>query len=113
MNKYEYTADMREISGFGGGYEDACRNMVIAGLNWCDEHWDANVTYKEYENIYGITFDESEDCKKMQEAMLAVNDGCSGAQMQASMSHVMAARKLGWEEYCKQMREMKIAEEKE
>lgn len=113
MNKYEYTADMREISGFGGGYEDACRNMVVAGLNWCDEHPNADLSYKEYQNIYGITTDESEDMKLMQKAMAAVNDGCSGAQMQASMAHVMAVRKYGWDDYCRQMREMKIAEEKE
>jgi len=31
-SKYKYTDDMGEISGFGGGYEQTCRNMVIAGI---------------------------------------------------------------------------------
>ena len=38
MSKYVYTDNMSEISGFGGGYEAACRAMVVAGL----EHLDAN-----------------------------------------------------------------------
>ena len=32
MSKYQYTDDMAEISGFGGGYESTCRAMVAAGL---------------------------------------------------------------------------------
>jgi len=27
-NKYEWNDNMREISGFGGGYEQMCRNML-------------------------------------------------------------------------------------
>lgn len=112
MEKYQFTEDMREISGFGGGYEQACRDMVVAGMNWYDANPKALVDFSQYENVYGITFDESDDCKALQKAMLEVNDGCSGAQMQASLNHVVNAKKMGWEEYQKKMRELKL-EEKE
>ena len=98
-SKYQFTDKMGEISGFGGGYEEACRAMVVAGLEWCDKHPKADISYKEYKNIYGLTTGESDDCKKMEDAMSAVNDGCSGAQMQACKSHIMFIRKNGWDKY--------------
>jgi hypothetical protein len=104
MGKYEYTEKMDEISGFGGGYEEACRKMVIAGLEWCDENQDADLGYKEFENVYGLTTDESEDTKKMQGVMLsAVDNDCTVAMMQATMSHVMFVRKNGWDKYVEEM----------
>ena len=39
---YSFTPDMREISGFGGGYEQTCRNMLIAAVEWLDAHPDFN-----------------------------------------------------------------------
>ena len=101
--KYDYSKVKREISGFGGGYEDACRNMVIAGLEYLDANPDSDISYKEYKNIYGLTTGESEDCKKMEKAMLTVNDGCSGAQMQASKGHIMFIHKNGWDKYVEEM----------
>jgi hypothetical protein len=98
--KYEYPENSREISGFGGGYEDACRTMVITAMNWLDENPNADISYKEYQNIYGLTTGESDDCKKMQEVMMkAVDDNCSGAMMQACLGHIMYAHKNGWEKY--------------
>lgn len=102
-NKFNYTDGCREISGFGGGYESACRDMVIVGMNWLDKNKKAKINFKQYKNIYGITFDESKDCKKMQKVMLAVNDGCSGAQMQACTNHIMFAHTNGWDKYIKEM----------
>ncbi|KKK72152.1 hypothetical protein LCGC14_2906720, partial [marine sediment metagenome] len=32
MTVREYTDDMSELSGFGGGYEANCRAMVLGGL---------------------------------------------------------------------------------
>lgn len=87
-SKYQYTGNMREISGFGGGYEAACRAMVVAGLECWDLHPDADVSYKTIKNVFGLTTGESEDCKKMEKAMLAVNEGCSGAQMQSCKKHI-------------------------
>lgn len=108
--KYDYSKVNREISGFGGGYEKACRKMVVAGLKWWDAHPNADVSYKEYKNIYGLTTGESDDCKKMEEAMLKVVNDCSGAMMQAAKSHIMFIHKNGWEKYVEEMN--KVEEEK-
>jgi len=105
---------MGEISGFGGGYEDACRKMVIAGLEWCDEHPDADLKYKQFEGVTGLTFDESDDMKLMQEAMLtAIGHDCTGAMMQATMNHVMFVRKNGWEKYVEEMSKKEERHEKD
>jgi len=101
---YGYTTEMGEISGFGGGYENACRSMVIAALKWCEENPKAKLSYKEFKGITGLTSDESPDMKKMQEVMLKVtNNDCTGAMMQACMSHVMFIRKNGWDKYRSEM----------
>jgi hypothetical protein len=101
---YKYTETCREISGFGGGYEDACRNMVIAGMEWLDSHKDANPTFDQFQNIYGLTTNENADMESMQSAMnKVIDDGASGAMMQASTSHVLYALKNGWEKYIEEM----------
>lgn len=110
MSKYQYTPEMNEISGFGGGYEEVCRKMVIAGLEWADAKGDADPRWKESEQIYGITIDENEDAKAMQNAMLkAADNDCTGAMMQATMNHVLYVLKNGWDKYVALMSEKKTA----
>lgn len=112
-SKFEYSKGCTEISGFGGGYEEICRKMVIAGMEWLDSHPKAKISYKEYKNIYGITTGESKDCKKMQDVMLKASDNdCTGAMMQATLSHVMYAHKNGWEKYISEMKAKKSKKEK-
>lgn len=106
MSKYSYNEGSREISGFGGSYEEACRKMVIAGMEWWDEHPEADVRWQEAKNIRGIQFNESEDCKAMQKHMSeAVGDDATGAMMQYTCNHVLAARRLGWDGYMEKMKE--------
>lgn len=105
MSKYTYKNIEREISGFGGGYEKSCRNMVIAGMEWLDAHPEAKPTFKQYANVYGITAEENNDMEAMQAAMLRVCDDCTGAMMQACTNHVLKAREVGWEEYTRLMNE--------
>lgn len=100
----KYTEEMREISGFGGGYEETCRNMVLAALDWLDENPEADLSYKTFKQVYGLTTDESDDMKTMQGVMVkAANNDCTGAMMQATCAHVMFIRKEGWEKYVEEM----------
>ena len=100
----EYTKDMGEISGFGGGYEEACRKMVLAGLDWFDANPDADPQFHGYEGIYGIITEDNDDAKALTEAVVAPAKGdCTGAMHQATMGHVMAARRLGWDGYVAEM----------
>lgn len=101
--KYQFTENMQEISGMGGGYEKACRNMVIAGLEWFDKNPDADPKFEQFKNIYGITANENKDMKAMQDAMLKVCEGCSGAMMQATTNHVLFIKANGWDKYVEEM----------
>lgn len=103
MNR-DYSIVKREISGFGVGYEKTCREMVLAALKWFDKNPKADLKYKEFKNGYGITTGESEDMKKMQKAMLkAAKNDCTGAMMQATMSHAMYIIANGWNKYVEEM----------
>lgn len=114
-SKYVWTDDMREISGFGGGYEATCRAMVVAGLEWFDAlpKDTAEPTFKQFKNIVGVISASNPNAKAMQAAMLKAPgaDGCTGAMMQFSVHHVMKALELGWSAYVEKMRELKRAED--
>lgn len=102
--KREYTEKMGEISGFGGGYEQACRKMVLGGLDWLDKNPEANPVFQEFKNVYGVTTGENDDMKNMQSAMFeASGKDCTGAMMQACTSHILFIKKNGWEKYVDEM----------
>ena len=106
MNDYAWTPDMGEISGFGGEYEEACRQMLRQGLQWCDAHPDAKPRYKGFENVYGLCIDDNEDAKQLDKALTAdIPGGPTGAMHQAVVSHIFFIRANGWEAYCAKMRE--------
>lgn len=109
LKRYEYPEGTREISGFGGDYEAACRAMVKAGCEWFDEHPDAEPKFGTFKQIYGITTDENDDAKSLTKTMLAaVADTPTGAMHQASLGHVFAIQKHGWDGY---LEELKKADE--
>lgn len=104
----QWSEDMGEISGFGGGYEATCRAMVLAGIKWFDEHPEGDPKYMGFEGVHGIILEDNEDAKALTAAIIAASGGdCTGAMHQACVSHAIAYRRLGWDEYCKQLRERK------
>lgn len=104
MSKYKYTPEMREISGFGGGYEETCRAMVVAGLEWLDQNPQANPEFSHYSNVYGIINKENDDAKALSEAVVAAaNHDCTGAMHQATISHILWIKKNGWDKYVENM----------
>ncbi len=119
--KYQWTDDMREISGFGGGYELACRAMVSAGLDWWDKNPTAKPEFQGYKGITGIISENNADAKALTEAILdaeieengkkeKVRGNCTGAMHQFSVMHCLQAHRLGWEEYSRLMREARQRE---
>ena len=106
MSKYVYTDDMSEISGFGGGYESACRAMVVAGLEHLDANPHADPQFHGYQGIYGSITEDNADAKALSEAVVkAANGDCTGAMHQAAISHVLWIRENGWDRYCAESRE--------
>ena len=120
MNEKAWTEDMGEISGFCGGYEAVCRSMVLAGIRWIDEHPDAVLTYEGSPQIFGVITETSDDAKALEAAMMDApvlldgkqiqahaEDGCTGAMHHAAVNHVNAYKRLGWDEYRRQLREQR------
>ena len=101
---YEFTPDMGEISGFGGGYEQACRDMLKAGMEWCDEHPEADPKFHGFKNVYGIVMEDNDDAKALSKAIVAgAGNDCTGAMHQAVLSSVFFIRKNGWGKYVENM----------
>jgi hypothetical protein len=116
MSKYVFTDDMGQISGFkgiiegGDRYEEACQKMIIAGLEWLDEHPDADPIFYTAKNVYGSLVGHDPAAQDMMRVMgnAASDEGGGGAtvaMMQACVQVCMWCRENSWEEYCKIMRE--------
>ncbi|MHB1937044.1 MAG: hypothetical protein ACYCOR_10715 [Acidobacteriaceae bacterium] len=113
---YEFTPQMDEISGFGGGYEACCRKMLKAGLEWCDTHPEADLRFKHFEDVYGLLIDDTDDAKALSTVVAdsVKNDGgCTGAMHQAVITHIMVIRANGWDWYVAEMTKPHIDQEKQ
>lgn len=104
------TSDMAEISGFGGSYEEGCRLLVLAGVEWILTHPEAKPEWKVPQNIIGIDMENNADAEALEAAMMAapitkdgrvttVGEDCTGAMMQFSKRHAARAAMVGWDVY--------------
>ena len=109
---YRHTPEMGEISGFGGGYEECCQDMLEAGVNWLVEHPKPDLQGHGYKNVYGIFEPDSEDAKALEVAILKASKGeATGAMHQAVMQRLFFIGEHGWERYCEVLRESKGEDE--
>lgn len=100
MTTFRHTPEMGEISGFGGGYEDYCQDMLEAGVKWVQEHPDATLKLSGFRNIYGIVEEETEETKELSECVLEASKGqATGAMHQNVMSRLLWIKAHSWEEY--------------
>jgi len=109
-----YSRDMGEMSGFGGSYERAMRVMVLEGYEFIERQKKAgkfDPAFSVMKNVTGIISEENDDGKALTKAMLdsisSHGDSPTGAMMQYSVVHVLRASAIGWDAYCKEMREIK------
>lgn len=102
---YPWSADMGEISGFGGGYEATCQAMLQAGLRWIDEHPSAQPRFHGYHGITGIVVEDNDDAKALSKAIVDASAGdCTGAMHEAVVRIVIYVREHGWDTYCAKRR---------
>lgn len=102
---YRHTPDMGEISGFGGGYEDCCQDMLEAGMLWLEQHSGADLKMSTYNNVFGILNTESDDAKELEKAVLAAAKGeATGAMHHAVMSRLGWIAANSWNAYCEELR---------
>ena len=100
---YEFTEEMGEISGFGGGYEQCCRNMLKAGLEWLDANPESDPQFHGFENVYGGICEDNDDAKALSKAVVDAADDCTGAMHQAVVSKILWIKKNGWDKYVEAM----------
>lgn len=111
---YRHTPDMGEISGFGGGYESCCQDMLEAGVKWIDAHPNPGLDGHGYKGVYGIFVPDSDDAKAMEKVMLDAAKGeATGAMHHAVMSRLFYIGRHGWEAYCAELRKHEPDSEKE
>jgi hypothetical protein len=102
--KYEFTKKMREISGMGGDYEETCRNMLKAGLEWLDENPNTTPEFSGFKYTFGICMADNEDAKQLSKVIVdGSGDDCTGAMHQAVVSHCLFIRTNGWDKYVEEM----------
>jgi hypothetical protein len=108
---FEWTNDMREISGFHADYEQACRKMVSQGCKWWNEHTEKHPQIHGFKGIYGIATADNEDAKELEKAMMVGVEDCSGAMHQGALAHIFHWKQVGtWFAYQEKMRELKKTE---
>lgn len=112
---FRHSPDMGEISGFGGGYESACQDMLEAGARWLHERakrdQKTDLQMHGYTNVYGILVADSDDAKALEKVVVDAAPGCSGAMHQAVMSRLLYIAKNGWPAYCAELRKREADEE--
>lgn len=106
---YRHTPDMGEISGMGGGYEEACQDMLEAGCKWLMEHGDTKLDGHSFTGVFGLMIADSDDAKAMEAVVLAACEDCTGAMHHAVMGRLFWIAKNGWDKYCDELRK-KVAD---
>ena len=103
---FRHTQDMGEISGFGGGYERCCQDMLEAGVKFLiEKQGAADFRVLENPNIYGIVKLEGADSEALEKAVLeGAKGGATGAMHHAVMVRLAYIAKKGWKEYCIEIR---------
>ena|SRR5579863_3829163 len=108
---YRHTPDMGQISGFGGGYEACCQDMLEAGVNWLIAHTTADISVLENPQIYGIIKEGTPETEELSEVVLDGAKGeATGAMHHAVMSRLAFIAKNGWDAYCSTLRNRKFDE---
>lgn len=111
---YRHTPAMGEISGFGGGYEECCQDMLEAGVQWLVANSGRDIRAREMKaefegqliEFYGLLDVDGEDGKALEKVMLDAAKGeATGAMHQAVFSRLMYIAKNGWDEYVKALEE--------
>lgn len=104
--EYKHTEDMGEISGFGGGYEATCQQMLHQGVTWLMENVERrDLKARGFKDVYGILEANSDDAKALEDAIMKDHDDVTGAMHQTVMQRCFYIAANGWDDYCTKLRE--------
>ena len=110
---YRHTPDMGEISGFGGGYEECCQDMLEAGVNhiMTQKLGGEDIALRGFEGVFGLVFPDN---KPTEELNNIIRDAAKG-EGTGAMTHTVMLRlgfiaKNGWDKYCEELRQRESEE---
>lgn len=105
MTTYRHTPDMKEISGFGGGYEECCQDMLEAGMKFLEAQSPGfDPVFKGYEGVFGLITEDNEDAKNLTKATIDAAKGeATGAMHHAVVSRLIWIMGNGWDAYCTEL----------
>lgn len=100
--RYRHTAEMGEISGFGGEYEECCQDMLEAGVKWLLENKPKELVMAGDPNIFGLLLMKSEEAEALSKAVIEASGGeATGAMHHSVMSRLYYIDGHGWDAYVK------------
>lgn len=97
---FTWTPEMGEISGFGGGYEEACQKMTRAGVAWLEAE------PRRLDTLTRLDAPEEERntvYRALQDCVEAAEEGSSGAMTSAAAKHALRIAADGWPAYVTKM----------
>jgi len=94
---------MREISGFGGAYEETCKHMLLNGIEFMRTHPENKFRFKGFKDVFGLCISDNEDAKLLEDAIMKDIDNATGAMFQAVINHLLYIQANGWNKYKEMM----------
>jgi hypothetical protein len=112
---YKHTPDMGEISGFGGGYEDNCQQMLHNGVKFLvelaktkstdDIDFTLGQTSKDSPiQLFGVCDIKGEDGKALEKAVMEDIGDATGAMHHTVMQRLLFIAGSGWDAYCEELK---------
>lgn len=98
--KYEFTDEMKGIYEYGGGQEQICRDMLVAALEFRDEHPEVIDEIQESDNVSRIMGGEEGLIGELNEVFKETTDNnYSRGQYFAVIGNLMWIDEHNWQEY--------------
>lgn len=92
-----------DMSGFGGGYEHVCQQMLKNGLDYLESKGKPDATLHGYKNVYGIVDLKGPDSKAFEDAVMKGIKDATGAMHQCVMGHLFYIAKHGHDGWIKEL----------
>jgi len=104
VHRYDWINEIGEISGFGGEYEESCRQMVTAGLKWLEQNEGPSTEFSTGDNVFAQIDEEADATDELRTHMVsAVDMDPSPSMLHLCLKHTLYANEIGWEGHVTQL----------
>jgi len=102
--QYEWNDEMDEVSGLGGEYEEACREMIAAGLQWLEDNDGPVVKFSGGQNVTARIGPAAGEIDDLREHMASVVEfDVTPSMLHVCVKHALYAYDIGWLSYTTRM----------